>query len=97
MTYTVWPNASRGEYRVRLEPHAGAARSRPRRPGPTQRAARFGLPLELRVRVSGNPIQPLRVSFERADLIDGTMPRPRLVAARVLALEFIPKAGSRNQ
>jgi hypothetical protein len=31
------------------------------------------------------------------DFIGAETTRPRLVAARVTALEFIPKAGSRNQ
>jgi hypothetical protein len=100
MTYTVWPNAPRGEYRVRLElPPGRKGRRVEAVAGPVRRTGRLvsGTPLELRVPASGSPIQPLRIRFERADLINGSTTRPRLVAARVTALEFIPKAGSRNQ
>lgn len=100
MTYSVWPEAQRGEYRVRLAlPSGRRARKVEAEAGPVRRTGRLvsGTPLELRIPASGSPIPPLRIRVERADLIDGSTTRPRLVTARVTALEFIPKTGSRNQ
>lgn len=115
MTYSVWPEAQRGEYRVRLAlPSGRRARNVEAVAGQVRRAGRLvsGTPLELRIPASGSPIPPLRVRVERADLIEGSTTRPRLVAARVTALEFIEfqgggarlkpgtadrKDGSRNQ
>ena len=100
MTYAVWPEAQRGEYRVRLAlPSGREARKVEAEAGPVRRTGQLmpGTALELRIPASGSTIAPLRIRVERADLIDGTTPRPRLVAARVTALEFIPRAGSRNQ
>lgn len=115
LTYSVWPEAPRGEYRVRLGlPPGRQARSVEAEAGPVRRTGQLvsGTPLELRIPASGSPIPPLRIRVERADLIDGTTPRPRLVAARVTSLDFIEfqgggarlkpgtagqKDGSRNQ
>jgi hypothetical protein len=100
MTYSVWPDARGGEYRVRLAlPRGRQARTVEAEAGSARRTGQLvpGTPLELRIPASGSTIPSLRIRVERADLVDGTTPRPRLVAARVTALEFIPKAGSRNQ
>jgi hypothetical protein len=100
MSYSVWTEAQRGEYRVRLAlPSGRRARKVGAEAGAVRRAGQLvsGKPLELRIPASGSPIPPLRIRVERADLIDGSTTRPRLVAARVMALDFIPKAGSRNQ
>ncbi|HEV2903264.1 MAG TPA: hypothetical protein VGW30_08390 [Gaiellaceae bacterium] len=100
LTYAVWPEARSGEYRVRLElPDGREGRKVEAEAGPVRRTAQLapGAPLELRIPAAGNPIPPLRVRIERADLIDGTTPRPRLVAARVTALEFVENGGSRNR
>ncbi|MGH3100863.1 MAG: hypothetical protein ACRDPU_07715, partial [Thermoleophilia bacterium] len=100
LSYSVWPEAQRGEYRVRLAlPSGRRARKVEAVAGAVRRTGQLvsGTPLELRIPASGSPIPPLRIRVERADLIDGSTTRPRLVAARVTALEFISKAGSRNQ
>jgi hypothetical protein len=48
------------------------------------------------VPVSGRPLPELGIRIERADFVDAESPRPRLVAARVKTLEFVPHKGSRN-
>jgi hypothetical protein len=99
VTYAVWPQATRGEYRVRLELPAGrAARSVELEAGPVHRTAQLapGRPVNLRIPASGSPIPHLSIRTERADLIDAQTPRPRLVGARITALRFVEKRGSRN-
>jgi hypothetical protein len=44
----------------------------------------------------GRPLPPLWIRVDRADFIDGETPRPRLVAARVVQLDFVPHKGSRK-
>jgi hypothetical protein len=53
--------------------------------------------VELRIPAAGKPIPELAIRVDRADLIDAEAVRPRLVAARVTALEFVPKGRSRNR
>jgi hypothetical protein len=100
LSYAVWPQASAGHYHVRLELPAGRiARSIELEAGPTRRTVQLvpGTPLDLRIPAAGNRVPPLSIRSERADLIDGDTPRPRLVAARIAALEFIPNRRSRNR
>jgi hypothetical protein len=52
--------------------------------------------VNLRIPASGSPIPHLSIRTERADLIDAQTPRPRLVGARITALRFVEKRGSRN-
>ena len=99
VTYQVWPQAAAGWYRVRLElPKGRAARSVEFEAGPYRQRARLGSAraLEVRIPVSGRPIPPLSIRIERADLIDAEAIRPRLVGARIAALEFLPKTSSRK-
>jgi hypothetical protein len=99
LSYQVWPRAAAGWYRVRLElPMGRAARSVEFEAGPFRQRARLGSerPLEIRIPVSGRPIPPLSIRIERADLIDAETIRPRLVGARITALQFLPKTSSRK-
>lgn len=100
LIYRAWPTGvAAGWYRVRLELPKGWV---PR--GVTFEAGSFRSraelrpqePLELRIPVSGRPIPALAIRIGRADLIGADAAHPRLVGARVTALEFIPKPGSRN-
>jgi hypothetical protein len=101
LSYRVWPRGvTAGSYRVRLElPKGRAARPVELAAGPFETRARLAPErrLELRIPASGRPIPPLAIRIGRADLIDPDTARPRLVGARVTALEFIPNAGSRNR
>ena len=99
--YSVWPSEprSRGAYRLRLAlPEGRHARAVEAEAGPIRRRAvlRPGGTVTLNVPVSGSPLPPLAIRIHRADLIDAQSIRPRLVAARVQALEFVPEKGSRN-
>jgi hypothetical protein len=98
--YRAWPgSAVRGWYRVTLALPAGRlARAVEAEAGPVRRRAtlRPGGSLTLRLPVSGPSLPPLGIRIDRADFIDAETPRPRLVAARVKELDFIPEKGSRN-
>jgi hypothetical protein len=98
--YRVWPaKAARGWYRVTLTLPAGRpARVVEVEAGPVQQRAtlRPGASVSFRVPVSGRPLPELGIRIERADFVDAESPRPRLVAARVKTLEFVPHKGSRN-
>jgi hypothetical protein len=99
LSYKVWPKAAAGWYRVRLElPKGRAPRSVEFEAGPFRHRAELGSkrPLEIRIPVSGRPIPPLSIRIERADLIDAEAVQPRLVGARITALEFVPRTRSRN-
>jgi hypothetical protein len=99
LSYKVWPKAAAGWYRVRLElPKGRAPRSVEFEAGPFRHRAKLGSgrPLEIRIPVSGRPIPPLSIRIERADLIDAEAVQPRLVGARITALEFVPRTRSRN-
>jgi hypothetical protein len=41
-------------------------------------------------------VPELAIRIDRADFIDASKPKPRLVGARVEQLEFVPRKGSRN-
>jgi hypothetical protein len=66
--------------------------------GPRQRRGvlRPGRSLTITIPASGRPLPELAIRIERADFVDGSSTRPRLVGARVEALEFLPEKGSRN-
>jgi hypothetical protein len=100
LRYRVWPTAaSRGWYRVTLALPAGRlARAVEAEAGPVRRRAtlRPGSSLTLRLPVSGPRVPELGIRIDRADFIDAETPHPRLVAARVKELDFIPEKGSRN-
>ncbi|HET9324741.1 MAG TPA: hypothetical protein VFO03_12755 [Gaiellaceae bacterium] len=101
VTYAVWPRrATAGAYRVRLALPAGRrARLVELEAGPIRRAARLapGRPLDLRIPAAGRPLPALTIRIARADLIDADGAGPRLVGARIRALEFEPRTGSRNR
>jgi hypothetical protein len=98
--YRVWPReATRGEYRVRLElPEGRTARLVELEAGQVDRRAelRAGTPLDVRVPVSGRPLPELSIRIERADLIDTDTAKARLVGARITRLEFVPSTRSRK-
>jgi hypothetical protein len=98
--YTAWPaQASGGAYRVKLAlPEGRQARAVVAEAGPVHRRAVLhpGDSVTLDLPASGTPLPPLAIRIERADLIDAESTRPRLVAARVQRLEFMPEKGSRN-
>jgi hypothetical protein len=98
--YRAWPaKASRGWYRVTLALPAGRpARVVDVEAGPVRQRAtlRAGASLSFRVPVSGQPLPELGIRIDRADFVDADTPRPRLVAARVKALEFVADKRSRN-
>lgn len=87
-----------GSYRITLSlPKGRAARTVDAEAGPVRRFAtlRPGSRLTLRIPVSSGLPPELAVRVGRADLIEAETPRPRLVAARIEALDFLPK-GSRK-
>jgi hypothetical protein len=98
--YAAWPaQVSGGAYRVRLAlPEGRKARVVQAEAGPVRRRAvlRPGGLVTLHLPVSGMPLPPLSIRIDRADLMDADSTRPRLVAARVEVLEFLPEKGSRN-
>jgi hypothetical protein len=99
--YAAWPAqvSGGGAYRVRLAlPEGRKARAVEAEAGPVRRQAvlRPGGSVTLDVPVSRMPLPPLSIRIDRADLLDADSTRPRLVAARVEVLEFIPEKGSRN-
>ncbi len=100
LNYTAWPKGvADGWYHVRLElPKGSEPRGVTFAAGPFRTQGRLApeRPLELRIPVSGKPIPQLAIRIDRADLIGADTRRPRLVAARVTTLEFVPKPGSRN-
>jgi hypothetical protein len=100
MEYAAWPaKPSAGTYRLKFALPAGRhARVLEAEAGPVRRRAvlRPGGSVTLELPVSGAPLPPLAIRLDRADLVDGESTRPRLVAARVETLEFMPEKGSRN-
>jgi hypothetical protein len=98
--YRVWPaTSSRGEYHLELSLPSG----RPQRvveveAGPVNRRAvlRPGASVTLRVPVSGRPLPELAIRIDRADFVGAESTRPRLVAARVTGLRFVPHKRSRT-
>lgn len=98
--YRVWPSgSSRGAYHVTLSlPEGRLPRLVELEAGPVRRRATLlpGASVTLRVPVSGRPLPELAIRIDRADFVDADSARPRLVAARVNALEFRPDKGSRN-
>jgi hypothetical protein len=92
--------AASGAYRVVLSlPSGRLARQVRLEAGPVERRIELaaGPSKTVTVPVSGYPLPQLSITVDRADFVGAETTRPRLVAARVTALEFIPKAGSRNQ
>jgi hypothetical protein len=57
---------------------------------------RPGRSLTVEIPVTVRPVPPLAIRIDRADFVDAETTRPRLVGARVEALEFVPAKGSRN-
>jgi hypothetical protein len=98
VVYSAFPTVRTGRYRVVLSLPKGRA---PRRvdvgAGPIRRFAvlRPGRRLTIQIPVSGRPVPPLAIRIDRADFIDAGGTRPRLVAARLEAVDFASK-GSRN-
>jgi hypothetical protein len=98
--YAAFPRETSGAYRVVLSlPSGRLARQVRLEAGPVKRRVELapGSSKTVTVPISGHPLPQLLITVDRADFIDESTTRPRLVAARVTALEFIPKAGSRNQ
>jgi hypothetical protein len=88
-----------GHYRVTLTLPSG----RPSRlvefeVGRVRHSARLlpGSRLTVELPAATSPVPELAIRIERADFIDGSKPKPRLVGARVEQLEFVPRKGSRN-
>jgi hypothetical protein len=100
ISYMVWPRKTgRGSYRVTLAlPKGRDARSVDVEAGPVRRfgTLRPGSKLTIRIPVSVRPIPELAIRIDRADFIDVDKPKPRLVGARIVRLEFVPHKGSRN-
>jgi hypothetical protein len=85
----------RGHYRVALTlPEGWQARQVELEAGPIRRTLLLnpGKTISARLPASG----PLAIRVDRADLIDVDKPRPRLVAALLTELQFLPAKGSRN-
>jgi hypothetical protein len=88
-----------GRYRLTLSLPAGRdARTVAVEAGPARRTGtlRAGGRLTLDVPVGSSPAPELSIRIQRADFIDVSKPKPRLVGARVERLEFLPQKGSRN-
>jgi hypothetical protein len=98
--YAAFPRETWGAYRVVLSLPSGRLARRVRLvAGHVKRRIELaaGSSKTVTLPVSGQPLPQLTITVDRADFIGAETTRPRLVAARVTALEFIPKAGSRNQ
>ena len=98
VVYSAFPAARTGRYRVVLSlPNGRAPRRVDVEAGAIRRLAmlRPGRRLTIEIPVSGRPVPPLAIRIDRADFIEAERPRPRLVAARLEAVDFAPK-GSRN-
>src|SRR5918995_3431958 len=98
--YAAFPRETWGAYRVVLSLPSGRLARRVRLvAGPVKRRIELaaGSSKTVTLPLSGQPLPPLTITVDRADFIGAETTRPRLVAAPVTALEFIPKAGSRNQ
>jgi hypothetical protein len=94
VSYRAWPEQAAGAYRVKLGLPAGRAqREVDVEAGSIRRRAvlRPGRSVMLRIPVSGRPLPELAIRIERADFVDAASTRPRLVGARIDALEFLPK------
>jgi hypothetical protein len=99
VSYRAWPEQAAGTYRVTLTlPVGRSQREVDVEAGPRRRRAvlRAGRTLTLTIPVSGRPLPELAIRIERADFVDAASTRPRLVGARIDALEFLPDKGSRN-
>jgi hypothetical protein len=97
--YRAWPEQAAGAYRVKLALPAGRTlREVDVEAGPRRRRGvlRPGRNLTITIPASGRPLPELAIRIERADFVDRSSTRPRLVGARVEALEFLPEKGSRN-
>ncbi len=98
--YRAFPELHRGgSYRLVLSLPAGRpGRSVEVEAGSVSRSLelRPGATVDVRIPVAGYPVPELSVRIDRADFIDGGSSRPRLVGARVEALEFVSAKGSRN-
>jgi hypothetical protein len=98
--FTAFPREASGAYRVVLSlPSGRVARQVRLQAGPVRRriALRPGASKAATVPVSGHPLPQLSITVDRADFVGAETTRPRLVAARIERLEFIPAKGSRNQ
>jgi hypothetical protein len=94
--YRVWPAATRGTYHLELGlPPGRPARTVEVEAGGVRRRAllRPGATVTLEVPVAGRPLPELAIRVDRADFADAESARPRLVAARVFALEFVSDVG----
>ncbi len=99
VTYTAFPGRKTGRYRVTLSlPEARKQRRVDVESGPVRRFAmlRPGERVTVEIPVSIRPVPPLAIRIEQADFIDADGARPRLVGARVEAIEFVPAKRSRN-
>ncbi|MFL5973288.1 MAG: ArnT family glycosyltransferase [Gaiellaceae bacterium] len=98
--YAAFPRETWGAYRVVLSlPSGRLARQVRLEAGHLKRRIELapGTSKTVTLPVSGHPLPQLTITVDRADFVGAETTRPRLVAARVMALEFIPGAGSRNQ
>jgi hypothetical protein len=88
-----------GRYRVTLSLPAGrASRLVELEAGSARHSARLlpGSRLTVELPAVESPVPELAIRIERADFIDASKPKPRLVGARVEQLDFLPRKGSRN-
>lgn len=99
VTYSAFPGRTTGRYRVTLSlPEGREARRVDVESGPVRRFGTLlpGKQLTLELTVAVSPVPPLSIRIERADFIDAQKARPRLVGARIEALEFNAAKGSRS-
>jgi hypothetical protein len=98
--YSAFPRETSGAYRVVLSlPSGRLARQVRLQAGPVRRRIDLtpGASKAISVPVSGDPLPQLSITVDRADFVGAETTHPRLVAARIEHLEFIPAKGSRNQ
>jgi hypothetical protein len=98
--FTAFPREASGAYRVVLSlPSGRVARHVLLQAGPVRRRLDLtpGASRAVSVPVSGHPVPQLSITVDRADYVGAETTHPRLVAARIEHLEFIPAKGSRNQ
>ena len=98
--FAAFPHEASGAYRVVLSlPSGRVARQVRLQAGPVRRRLDLtpGATKAVTVPVSGQPLPQLSITVDRADFVGAETTHPRLVAARIEQLEFIPAKGSRNQ
>jgi hypothetical protein len=99
--YAAFPGRrASGAYAVTLVLPAGRpARRVELEAGPVRRRIQLqpGAPATVRIPASGYPLPELAIRADRADFVGAGSHRPRLVAARIMRLEFVENDRSRNR